>query len=340
MNLPTISIITVAKNCEESLLECYRRIDSQDYPKEKIELLLIDGGSCDGTKEVAKKYSARVVDGGYSDNQEARRYVGFCEAKNDILAYIDADNLLPDVNWLKEMVHPFVDDAGIIATQTLRYGYEANQTALNKYFALFGACDPVAFYLGKADRLPWFSDKWNLSGKIEKETDLYYKINFEENSFPTLGCNGFLVRRKVFESLECTAEHFLHTDVLFDLLQKGFYSYGIVKNTVIHATANTYRQFIGKRMRYMQTHHQQLGACRRYKVFDSKKQKDTVGILKFILFSTTGIIPLFDSIRGYLKVRERAWFLHPFVCIGFLFAYGYSSIAHIFSNWRNRKGLL
>lgn len=338
MNFPTLSIITVAKNCEILLQECYKRIEQQNYPKDKIEMLLIDGGSYDGTKEVAKRYSARVVDGGFSDNQEARRYIGFSEAKNEILVYIDADNFLVDEDWLKQMVYPFIDDSEIVATQTLRYGYEPEQTALNKYFALLGACDPVAFYLKKADRLPWFSDKWNLYGKIENETDLYYKIKFEEHSFPTLGCNGFLVRRKVFEFLECKAEHFLHTDVLFDLLKEGFCSYGIVKNTVIHATATTFRQFIGKRMEYMQTHHQQLGAFRRYKVFDSKKQQDVVGLLKFILFSVTGIVPLYDSIRGYLKVRERAWFLHPFVCIGFLFAYGYSSMAYVYGNCRNREG--
>lgn len=336
MSLPSLSIITVALNCEQILEECYSRIAEQDYSENKVEILLIDGGSTDKTKEVARKFGAKVIDGGYRDNQEARRYVGFLNAKNEILVYIDSDNLLPEKNWLRKMVRPFMEDDEIVATQTLRYAYDKRQTLMNRYFALFGINDPVAFYLGNADRLPWFEERWNLLGDIIYETDAYYKIKFNPDSFPTIGCNGFLVKKSAFEKLQCRPEDFLHIDVNCDLIRMGLNCYGIVKTTIIHVTANTFAKSIKKRMRYMQTHHQQLRTHRRYKVFDSKKRKDVINLTKFLLFSCTFFKPFYDSIKGYLKVEDSAWFLHPFVCIGFVFAYGYSSLLH-FCNRKGRK---
>ena len=60
-NLPTLSIITVARNCERLLQKCYKNISEQDYPKDKIEMLLIDGGSIDRTKEMADSYGRNFL---------------------------------------------------------------------------------------------------------------------------------------------------------------------------------------------------------------------------------------------------------------------------------------
>lgn len=328
-NWPSISIITVGLNCENILDKCYSSIAEQDYPKEKIEMILVDGGSTDKTKEIAAKYKVRIIDGGYKDNQEARRYVGFLHAKNDLLAYIDSDNFLPERNWLKKMVVPFLEDKEIVAAQPLRYHYDRTQSLMNRYFSLFGVNDPVAFYLGKADRLPWFQLKWNLLGEVENETGVYYKVRFSADLLPTVGCNGFFVRKSVFDKLDCKAENFFHIDVNLDLIKKGLDCFGIVKTTIIHATAETLRTAIKKRMLYMQVHHQKLNLYRRYKVFDSKERKDVLNLFKYIFFTCTLIRPFYDSIRGFLKIRDVAWFVHPFICVGFLFGYGYATFTSV-----------
>lgn len=334
-DLPKISIITVSLNCEKILAECYSRISIQDYPKDKIEILLIDGGSTDKTKEIAVAYGAKVINGGYRDNQEARRFIGFLHARNEILAYIDADNLLPEKNWLKKMVQPFLMDPEIIATQPLRYGYDSKQTIMNRYFALFGVNDPVAYYLGKADRLPCDKDTWNLLGDIIYETSDYYKICFRLDAFPTIGCNGFLVKRNVLEKLKLSPDNFFHIDVNYDLIAMGMNKYGIVKTDIIHVTSDSLFKSISKRLKYMQMHHQILKEKRRYKVFDRAKRKDVLNLIKFILFSCTIIKPVYDSIKGYRKIKDIAWFIHPLACIGFVFAYGYSTVPFFLKKKKN-----
>jgi len=329
MNLLGLSIITVALNCEKMLEECYSRIAAQDYPKDKIELLIVDGGSTDGTRRVAERWGARVINGGYRDNQEARRYVGFRNASNEILVYIDSDNLITEKDWLARMVKPFMEDPGIVATQTLRYGYEKGLSIMNRYFALFGFNDPVAYYLGKADRLPWFEDRWNLLGEVVTEKEDYYKIRFRPSSLPTIGCNGFLIRKSVFDTLDCRPENFFHTDVNYDIIKKGIAYYGIVKTEIVHATGDTFIKSIKKRMKYMSVHHHELGSTRRYKIFDSANPRDIFNLVKFIIFACTFVEPLYRSFKGFMKIRDFAWFIHPFACAGFIFGYGYSTLLNL-----------
>lgn len=325
LNLPSISVITPVLNCEKKLSECYRRLTTQDYPKSLIELIAVDGGSRDKTREVALSFGARFIEGGYPDNQEARRWSGVQEAKNDLLLYLDSDNYLPDAKWLRQMVEPLIDQE-IVAAQPLRYQYEKNETLMNRYFALFGANDPVAFYLKKADRLSYLYDSWNLNGKIIDDQPLYYKVEFDTENLPTIGSNGFLIRKNALLQLRLKPEQFFHIDNNIDLINLGYNKYAIVKNSIIHSTGETYLKNISKRIRYMKVHFKKLGALRRYRVFDASCAKDRQNLAKFVFFSLTLLQPLLLSLRGYRKIQDRAWFMHPLVCLGFLFAYGYATL--------------
>ena len=121
--LPSLSIVTVTLNCANLLRTCMEYVARQDYPRELIEHIIVDGGSTDGTLEVARRFGARILqhpEWGY--HQEARHGIGATKARNDIVVYIDSDNFMTSSAWLREMVQPLVEDSEIIATQTLRYG--------------------------------------------------------------------------------------------------------------------------------------------------------------------------------------------------------------------------
>ncbi len=321
--LPSISIITATLDCEKVLCECYARVATQDYPKELLELITLDGGSVDQTEKVALSFGARFIKGGYRDNQEARRCVGLTYATREIVLFLDSDNYIPNNSWLREMVEPFCDEE-IIATQPMRYLYDPKETLMNRYFALFGVNDPVPFYLGKADRLSYLFDTWNLKGRVLKEFERYYKIEFDVDDLPTIGSNGFLIRKRVLDLLDLKPNGFFHIDIHVDLIKKSYKKYGIVKNGIIHSTGETFLKNIAKRISYMKVHHDQLKDLRRYKVFDASSRSDRMGLLKFIFYSLTLIEPVYLSLKGYIRLQDRAWFIHPFVCIGFLFAYVYA----------------
>lgn len=48
----TISIIIPTLNSAKTLKDCLASIAMQDYPKDKIEIIIADGGSTDGTLEI------------------------------------------------------------------------------------------------------------------------------------------------------------------------------------------------------------------------------------------------------------------------------------------------
>jgi glycosyltransferase involved in cell wall biosynthesis len=333
--LPSLSILIINKNGGTKLKHCLLEISRQDYPKDLIEILVADGGSTDKSAEIAKKYGARFFDGGYPENQEARRFVAVKEAKNEIIVWLDTDNYLPSNHWLKRMVQPLIDDSEIFATETWHYAYQKSDGAFNRYCSLFGVNDPVAFYLGKADRATYYQKSWQLLGSAEDKGD-YFKVSFSDD-LPTVGCNGFLIRRNILNKVLTSPDNYFHIDVIYDLILKGYNKIAFVKNDIIHDTSDRLANLVRKRTVYFSQHGVKQAVDRRYKVFDSSKRQDKIRLLLFLIYTVTIIKPLFDSFRGFIRKPDFAWFLHPVVCWLFLYAYGVVILKKASDKFSNRK---
>lgn len=57
---PEVSIIIPCRNEEKYIKRCLDSVMEQDYPKEKLEILIIDGMSKDKTKEIIEKHFSKV----------------------------------------------------------------------------------------------------------------------------------------------------------------------------------------------------------------------------------------------------------------------------------------
>ena len=55
---PSVTVIIPTKDRRDELLECIDSIFSQDYPKHKVELIVIDDGSHDGTRDLVNMFRA------------------------------------------------------------------------------------------------------------------------------------------------------------------------------------------------------------------------------------------------------------------------------------------
>jgi len=328
--LPSLSIVIVTLNVEKKLAHALASIEQQKYPRSKIEVLVVDGGSTDGTLQLVKtsKLPIRIIDGGFTDNQEARRGVGLLQAKGEIVAYIDADNYLPHSLWLQKMVQPFLGYPDIVGTYTLRYSYRKNDTALNRYFSLLGSGDPVDHYLQKGERLSYLYDSWNRYGEIVSSDRDFFVVKFNINKFPTLGANGFLVRRSIWRKGFEKPSEYVHVDVPFNLAKKHYQLYGVVNDGIIHDTATTLAQFLKKRVSYILFYQHKI-KNRSYKVFDYKNKEDVLHLFLFLFYSLTFIEPLIFSIRGFLKKRDSAWFIHPIYCFSVAIVYSLAFVTYI-----------
>ncbi len=320
--LPKISVVIATYNSEKTIGKCLQSIRDQDYPQEEIEIILADGGSIDKTFSIVRKYNARIIKVPSSfQNAEFNKGLGVNESKGEYILMVDHDNILPHDKWLKKMLHPLIEDKDIVGSETLRYHYDPKASLLDRYFALFGAGDPLAFYLGKADRLSYIYNEYHLAGSIKDIGD-YYIVKFNKNRIPTLGANGFLIRSDILKkNADIRPNHFFHIDVNVDLIKKGYDKYAFIKDDIIHLTGyKSILSFLYRRKLFMEQFHFITKEERRYSVFEPR---DRLKLIVFILYATTVIKPLYDSTRGFLKVKDIAWFFHPILSFVILVIYSY-----------------
>jgi len=323
--MKTVSVIIATLNSEKTLGKCLKSIRSQNYPQSKIEILAADGGSTDKTIKIIKKYNGKVIPEN-TGSPEGAKAIALTKAKNEIILQVDDDNILPDKNWLRKMVSFFDKEKRATGCYPWRYHYRRKDKPLNRYFSLFGVNDPVAWFLGKADRQSYLSDQWTLSGKAKDEGD-YFLVEFNQKNLPTVGANGFLIKRKLLNKAKVDEKHFFHIDVNYDLVKQGYKRYIVVKNEIIHISGEDFWRFFKKRKKYMENLYLHDLKNRRYLLYN--KKRDRGKIILYSIYALTVVGPIKESIRGFLRIPDPAWFLHPVVCFLIFWIYFLSVI-----NWQ------
>ena len=107
MNIHTVSIICPVFNEEKYIEACIVSILEQDYPKEAMEVLFIDGNSTDNSTGIIKRYTAQYSFLKLLNNPE--RIVpyalnkGLEAAKGEVIMRLDAHGTYP-TNYISELV--------------------------------------------------------------------------------------------------------------------------------------------------------------------------------------------------------------------------------------------
>jgi len=97
-----VSLIVPVLNAGRYIEQCLDAIVNLDYPKGQLEIIVVDNGSVDSTVQLVKKFPVQVL---VKENctVSALRNFGAKNAKGEILAFVDADCIVPKY-WLKEAV--------------------------------------------------------------------------------------------------------------------------------------------------------------------------------------------------------------------------------------------
>lgn len=124
---PDFSIIMIARNEQRYLFASLASIANLDLGDRKVELIFVNNGSTDRTREIAERLDVTIVDEPTPGWGEARE-AGLLKAKGSIILSADSDNLYPPT-WLKTLSKPLLEKADIQVTcgQYCFYTYD------NKY---------------------------------------------------------------------------------------------------------------------------------------------------------------------------------------------------------------
>ncbi len=98
---PKVSIIVATLNNERTIDECLKAIFELNYPKDFLEIIVVDGCSKDATVKIAQKYPVKVVSEPL--NAPAAYNYAMKMVSNDVLGFIDADAKV-DKEWLNKLV--------------------------------------------------------------------------------------------------------------------------------------------------------------------------------------------------------------------------------------------
>jgi glycosyltransferase involved in cell wall biosynthesis len=181
-NWPKITIVTPSFNQGRYIEETIRSVLLQNYPN--LEYIIIDGGSCDATVEILKKYNS-WIDYWVSEPDEGQSHAinkGFRKATGEIINWLNSDDLLernslyhialafidnPEYSFVYGQCQEF-DNQGIIPFKH----YPTDKLPLRYYYE-FPYGQPSCFYKKKClDEVGYIDERFNFT----MDFDLFLRI--------------------------------------------------------------------------------------------------------------------------------------------------------------------
>lgn len=301
---PFISFIIPTYNAEKHLEKCLQSIVTQDYPNEKYEVLVVDGGSTDKTVDIVRKFGLKLFKNSKKDAETAKA-IGVKAAQGEIIALLDADNEIASPDWLTKMIQPLVKNPELFGVES-NYLIKKDDPLVNQYCMALHIADPFARFLAP-----------KLKG-IKKENYIEYEI---DPNFPyPLGANGFLWRRTIIEKVGKVNDKFEESDFSARALRQGFVKFARVPGVgIYHYHVRTIIDFLKKRRKIGNKFLNRRQEGKKTWITADHQRKVFFGVF----YCGTLIGPIVEAIREYRRTKLSAWLLHPLMCFLTMAVYGY-----------------
>lgn len=119
---PLVSVVIPTHNEEDDIKACLDSVLNQTY--NKIEIIVVDDGSNDRTKEIIKDYEKKTGKIGLFEQKQKgpgeARNLGAKKARGEILVLIDADMVLfPD--YVEKVIQPVIEGKAFGAIESIQY---------------------------------------------------------------------------------------------------------------------------------------------------------------------------------------------------------------------------
>lgn len=292
-NLPRVSVIMPTLNAEAILENCLASIARQTYPREKLEIILADAHSTDGTRAIAKKFGAMVLDDDGKNMEEGKR-LALRHASGEYIVFVDADNEITHPDYLELAIRALAANPQALGVESY-YLPSPKMSSFCAYLtALLHISDPIAWLMSANPRLV------ARDGETERWT-------LPANSFAyPLGANGFVFRRPDLQSVQA-GEKFQDTHVALFLMKNGKREWLRIRGRgVHHYYIQTLWKFVRKRRRA--TVH--FLCVQEDMPVNWMKEKPPVPLWLAAVYCVTFFGPLWHTLRGISRDGDPRWLWH------------------------------
>lgn len=311
-NIPEISIVTCTYNGERVIEDYFINIFKQDYPLNKVEIIVADGGSTDKTLEIIEKYRKKYpkivkyfhnkkkysIGKGAGVDTFSRKAVG------KYIILLDQDNLLVQHDWISKMVEILKTDKTIVAVQS-RMVVPKEVTNFEKYIGAIGIEDPFAVPYSLNAQIVFNPQKF----QYNKERN-YFVYKIDRENFFYAGDNGFIMRKEDFFK---AGGYTQDIDNFYRMSLLDF-KVAIPRDIKLyHKTTTSLMHLLKKRAFYVRVYMMENYKEREFYWFDLKKNSFRRN-MKFLLtvFSNLLFVPaLIEAFGKYFEDKQSYWFIHP-----------------------------
>lgn len=314
---PFLSIIIVTRNSQKTLSKALESIKKQAFPKEKLEVLVIDGRSEDKTRLIVKKFGYKIIDNpkiGFVPG----KHLGFLIAKGKYAMYLDSDEELENPDSLKNKIAAFLSNKKIKAVTGNGYKNPGNFPWISHYLNEFG--DPFSYFMYRStmnhkfflsqlqQKYPVYSeDKNSVVFDFSKAKELPL-LEFVEMG----GMIDLSYFRRIFPQIKknpTLIAHFLY------LLKTQKALVAITKNDpVIHYCVDSLDKYLNKiswRVRNNIYNKDKLALSG----FEGRDKSNSYKKFLFIPYSFTLIFPIIDAVYLSFTRKDLIFLIHPLLCI-------------------------
>ena len=292
-NLPRVSIIMPTLNAEAILDNCLASIARQTYPRKKMEIILADAHSTDGTRAIAKKYDAIVLDDDGKNMEEGKR-LALRHATGEYIVFVDADNEITHADYFALAVGALIKNPQALGVESY-YLPSPKMTSFCAYLtALLHISDPVCWLMSANPELI------AREGEVER-----WILPAGTFSYP-LGANGFVYRLADLK-FAAANEKFQDTHVAMFLMKNGQREWLRLRGRgVHHYYIQTLWKFIQKRRRA--TVH--FLRVQEEMPVNWMKEKPPVPLWLAAVYCVTFLGPLWHTLRGVFRTGDASWCWH------------------------------
>ncbi|MBI5051531.1 glycosyltransferase family 2 protein [Candidatus Micrarchaeota archaeon] len=129
---PKLSVVIPAYNEERNLRRCIDSVLNADYPREKLEIIVVDDSSTDSTYEIAKSYEKLGVKAYRKENEgtaASTKNYGIRRCTGELVATLDADSYIRK-DTIRKMIKHFQSEDIAAVTAAIKADEERGKNAL------------------------------------------------------------------------------------------------------------------------------------------------------------------------------------------------------------------
>jgi len=301
--MPSVSIVVPTYNEERNISVCLDAIAKQDYPQNRIEILIVDNYSTDKTVKKIKDYpNARVLYNKVKD-PEISKMIGLQNSKGEFFLYLDADVEIVGENWLSKLLMPLIDNP-TAAGSFPRFIPDKNAPPLARF---------LRYHPLELDPIFQFFCTEIMDTVVSEEND-YWVCRFVPQKVPPIGI--CIYRKDILIQCIGRMKKFMDIDVPVILSENGFNEFIHVPSCgIYHRSSFSLREIANKRIRNIRKVYLPNLEKRRFKYFDLSRKKDLLKIFFWVVYANLFFPEFIRGVYKTIENRDTACMYEPVIAI-------------------------